>query len=291
MRRAILLLLAACDEALDQRLSIVEDTRILAIVAEPAEVRPGDPVTYGALIASPDGPIRDPATWSYCIAGKPPTEDNVVAPPCLGEESIIPLGASLIVSAAIPDDACRVFGPEAPDVGYRPRDPDPSGGYFQPIRADYADARAFGLSRITCILPDAPAEIAHRYQLEYAANVAPGILPLQIFDGDRMVERDAVPANTTLRFVAGWPPDAAESYLYYDRATATLVTRRESLRVSWYATGGSFAVDASGIAEGAEATSVETTYRSPAAGTTWVWLVLRDSRGGLATETIELTVQ
>jgi hypothetical protein len=101
----------------------------------------------------------------------------------------------------------------------------------------------------------------------------------------------SVPAGATVTLVASWPTDAVESYLYFDPQSQTLVTRREAMRVSWFATGGSLAVDASAVGELDDATSASTTWRAPeTAGPAWLWLVLRDSRGGIATQTIELTV-
>jgi hypothetical protein len=73
-----------CNDALDQRLAIIDQPRVLAVIAEPAEAHPGDMVSYRAVVASPDGPVSDPPAWAYCTAPKPPTEDNVVSADCLG---------------------------------------------------------------------------------------------------------------------------------------------------------------------------------------------------------------
>ncbi len=294
MRFAVLLLLAGCEAALDQRLAIVTEPRILAITAEPAEAKPGAMVTFGALVASPNGTLAVPPHWAFCIAGKPPTEDNAVAPACLadGGDAIAPLATQLAITAMLPADGCEKFGPDVPSTGFRPRDPDPTGGYYQPIRADVGDVRAFGLSRITCKLPTAPADVAHDYLTNYAPNISPSLDVLQLeVAGTRMPE-DAVPAGADVTLVAGWPVAAAETYLYYNQDTQRLDTRRESLRVSWFATAGSIEVDSSGVDEASTATSVSTTWHAPTTpGTVWMWLVIRDSRGGLATQTIELAVR
>jgi len=58
MRVAITLLaLAACNDALDQRLAIVDAPRVLAIVSDPAEAKPGATVAFTAIVGGPDGPI------------------------------------------------------------------------------------------------------------------------------------------------------------------------------------------------------------------------------------------
>lgn len=276
MKRLVLLLaIAGCDDALDQRLSLVDEPRILAVTADPAEAKPGTMVSYAALIASPDGTVADPLAWSYCIAGKPPTEDNAVSPFCLGDVSIVALGTAPSVTATLPLDVCRVFGPEVPDVGYRPRDPDPSGGYYVPVRADHDDQRAFGLSRITCLLPDVTAEVQRAYAQDYRANVAPVLLE-PVFP--------PVAAGSSTELAIAWTPESVETYLYYDRASGELIERAETLRASWYATAGEFAADATD--------APANTFRAPPTpGPVHVWIVLRDSRGGIATRAVDLTIE
>ena len=57
--------LGACVEDLP-RANFVEDTRVLAIVAEPPQVEPGDTVHLTALIANPKArPLR--LAWSVCL--------------------------------------------------------------------------------------------------------------------------------------------------------------------------------------------------------------------------------
>jgi hypothetical protein len=285
-----------CNSPLDQRLAIIDQPRILAITAEPPEAKPGAMVTYGALVAAPDGPAAVAPSWAYCTAPKPPTEDDIVAPGCLGDTQVVDLGAAATVTGKLPANDCALYGPDTPPGNFRPRDPDATGGYFQPVRADTAlggaDVVAFGLSRITCNLPTAPTTVAHAYQLGYVANANPTLSALALTDATgAAIATDAIPAGTTVTLVASWPTDAVESYLYYDALSETLVTRREAMQVSWYATGGSIAVDASAVTEDDPSTSVSTTWQTPAAGPAWLWLVLRDSRGGIATQTIAVTVQ
>ncbi|MEO8846071.1 MAG: hypothetical protein ABI591_12470 [Kofleriaceae bacterium] len=291
----ILAITLGCNSPLDQRLALVDQPRVLAITAEPPEAKPGVMVTYGVLVAAPDGPAVVAPSWAYCTAPKPPTEDDIVAPACLGDTQIVDLGAAATVTGTLPADDCALYGPDTPPGNFRPRDPDATGGYFQPVRATAtfggAELVAFGLSRITCNLPTAPTTVAHDYQLHYVGNTNPTLLPLVLGDaGGAALAIDAVPAGTTVTLVASWPATAVENYLYYDASSETLVTRREAMHVSWYATGGSIAVDASAVDEAAPATTVSTTWQTPAAGSAWLWVVLRDSRGGIATQTIAVTL-
>jgi hypothetical protein len=281
-RRALAaVLLAACDDGLDQRLAIIDQPRVLAVIAEPAEAHPGDPVTYRAVIASPEGPVDAAPAWSYCTAPKPPTEDNAVSAACLDPASLVALGTGPTVTAVLPRTGCLQFGPETPPGDFRPRDADATGGYYQPIRLDADGLLAFGLSRITCHLPTAPGDVVHDYDVRYAANANPTLDPLVV---------PALPADRDVTLTASWPASAVETYLAYDPESRTLVTRREAMRLSWFATAGTLAVDASAVPEASDARAVSTTWHTPAAGAAQLWLVLRDSRGGLAAQTLRVTV-
>ena len=185
---------------------------------------------------------------------------------------------------AVPETAARNGGARPVPFrggGFRPRDPDPTGGYYQPVRADAGDAGlAFGFTRITCGLAGAPGDVAHEYQTSYVANANPVLHPLVV---------GTVTAGADIPITASW--DEPETYLYYDPASQTLVTRREAMRVSWFASAGTLPVDATAVDEDDPATTVSTTWHAPAvAGPAWLWVVLRDSRGGLATLAVAVTV-
>ncbi|MDB4963056.1 MAG: hypothetical protein JWP01_3055 [Myxococcales bacterium] len=285
MRRAVVAMLglsAACADPLDQRLAIIDQPRVLAVIAEPAEARPGAMVGYSAVIASTEGPVTAPPSWAYCTAPKPPTEDNAVSTGCIDDEALIVLGTAPTVTGALPADGCIRFGPDVPPGGFRPRAADASGGYYQPVRVIADALLAFGLSRITCKLPTAPGEVALAYDRGYVANANPELEPVSL---------DRVPAETAVSLTAAWPASSVETYLYYDPMSQTLIDRREAMRVSWFATGGTIDVDASAVGEDDDATTVSTTWHTPAAGTAWLWFVLRDSRGGIAVEARSITVE
>lgn len=283
MRRAALVLaLAACDDPLDQRLAIVRAPRVLAVIGEPAEARPDERVSYRAVLAGPDGPLDAAPSWAFCAAPKPPTEDNAVSAACVAGEQLAPLGTAAAVSARLPSNGCLQFGPETPPGDFRPRDADATGGYYQPVRAEAGDLLAFGLTRITCHLASAPGDVARAYDQTYVANANPTLDPIALA---------AVPADRDVLLTASWPASAVESYLYFDPAAQRLITRREAMRVSWFATGGALAVDASAVGEDDEVRTVATTWHTPAAGPVQLWLVLRDSRGGIAVQTARIDVR
>ena len=284
MMLVVLVMLAACEPSLDQRLAIVKEPRVLAIVSAPAEVKPGASASYSIVVGSPDGAVAAVPAWSLCTAPKPPTEDNAVSAACTDDpDALAPIATAPTATATIPTNACMLFGPDVPPGGFRPRDPDPTGGYYQPVAADATGELAFGFTRITCNLAGAPPDVAHDYQTMYVANENP-TLAVDV--------PPTIAAGSTVTITASWPADAAEAYLYYDPQSQTLVTRREAMRVSWFATGGTLPVDASAVAEDDPATSLSTTWRAPSTpGPAYLWIVLRDSRGGIATQAVAVTIQ
>jgi len=289
VRRVLLslpLALAGCDDALDQRLAIVDEPRVLAVIAEPAEAKPKAEVRYTIVTASPDGPLDTDPAWAYCTSPKPPTEDNAVPVPCVAGEGLIELGSGPTATGTLPADGCLAYGPDTPPGGFRPRDADSTGGYYQPVRAELGPAGllAFGLSRITCKLPGAPADAARRYDLEYVANTNPILEVLE-------PAGSSVPADSDVTLTASWPAEAAETYLFFDIASQSLIDRREALRVSWFATGGTLPVDATLVGEDELATTASTVWHTPAAGPAFLWIVLRDSRGGIAARELAITVE
>jgi hypothetical protein len=289
--------LAGCEAALDQRLADVTAPRVLAITATPAEAAPGATVSLTALVVGPDGPRADVPSWAFCAAPTPSTEPNPVADGCLTDpRQVRPLGAAVTLSTTLPDDACLLFGPATKPGGFRPRDPDPTGGYYQPVRATITTADgaliALGEPRITCDLALAPAALVQAYRVGYVANAGPVIAGVELSAGGVVIDPAAAPRDAEVTVTARWPPASAETYLRYDPTAVALVTAREALRASWFTTAGHLAVDATLVGEEDPATSAATTYRTPATlGPAWLWVVLRDSRGGIATAQVALQVQ
>lgn len=85
----------------------------------------------------------------------------------------------------------------------------------------------------------------------------------------------------------------SEPYVYFDPVTRGLVERHESMRVAWFATGGSFDADRTGRDEDEHATpSSDDVWTAPdAAGTVHLWVVLRDARGGIDWKAFVVDVQ
>src|ERR1700722_9837587 len=125
---------ATCVPALGPGDSLITSTRILAVRADPAEAAPGASVTFTSFVAGPGGTVTGADIgWSFCPAPKPLTEDNVVSNACLGSGSLVAAGAGPSTVAKTPTDGCSVFGPDTTSSAFRPRDPDGTGGYYQPL--------------------------------------------------------------------------------------------------------------------------------------------------------------
>ncbi len=351
--------IAACKPNFDERASEVRNYRILAIRAEPAEwVKVIDPDTgtaklasYSALVVNPLGTLpSEQLQWAFCTLPKPLTELNDVSIACFEQSAdyIMSLGDGPNVSAAIPDNACRQFGPDTPeDQAYRPADPDGTGGYYQPIRALYYPTDdlvvpALGKARIKCGLPGASQEQTSIYNRTYHLNGNPTIDSLVAIraSGETPVvaredQADAAPLvvgpSESLDLRAAWaacpatdacgdgycgPTESkdgessaggcaadcspektcagAERYMAFDLETRALRERRESMRLSWFVAqgGGIVRDDRTGATE--EETTVATTnrYTAPAVpGDYPLWLVLRDSRGGVGWKSYVVRVQ
>jgi hypothetical protein len=71
-----------------------------------------------------------------------------------------------------------------------------------------------------------------------------------------------------------------------------LLVNRESMRVSWYSNAGSFQDDRTGRSESEFETNTDNIWTAPdTAGVVTVWVVLRDSRGGIAWRSYRIQVQ
>lgn len=299
-----LVLLGACEPELDQRLSIIDEPRVLAVISEPAETRPQTQAVHRVHLAGPDGTITTAITWAFCTEPKPPTEDNVVNARCLGN-AVRELGTSAeSITAITPVDSCMRFGPDVSSGDYRPRSPDLTGGYYQPIRvtlpAELGAAVTFASHRISCNLANAPVDVVRQYRERYVANINPP--PPAIVRADGAILATAR-AGERVDLLATWQAGSAEAYVSYQQSSASLLDRREGLRVSWYATAGELCSDATGrteqeLAEGlgadeqAPAGDSANCWRAPdEPGRATLWIVLRDSRGGssIFQQTIDVT--
>ncbi len=255
--------------------------------SEPAEVYPGESVRLDLTIADRTGPITTASVdWAFCSAPKPPTENNVISDRCLRDEVRSIGGNGLAVMARVPVDACALFGPELPpsaagDMVPRPRDPDRSGGFYQPVRARVLGLTAIGLVRIRCGLSGASQETAAAFRARYLPNRNPSGGPLSATEEETPISLAAVPAGHSIRFALAVSEDSRESFLWFDPTDQELKLVPEQLRVSWLAGQGSFLRSAT-THDAADSHTIHNEWIAPEqAGPVMLWTVLRDSRGGV----------
>jgi hypothetical protein len=289
-----------CVPEFDDDTTFVAAPRVLAVRADPAEVRErvDETTAFTALVAGPEGSTAPEPFWSLCLDRKPLSELGPVSQRCLasaepGAEIAEPLGSGLTVAAPIPEDACQLFGPQRPDPkpgepAGRPVDPDPTGGFYQPVVA-WLDATAvLGAVRLGCPLRDI------EFNRRYRPNTNPELSSFEVLRADGSVVALASGAGeepeltlspgerVTLRTT--WPycpavdvcgdgicgPDedqtscqeagddcaeprgcsGAERYAFFDALEQSVSDRWEALTVSYYATGGEFDAPRSSGSEG-----------------------------------------
>jgi hypothetical protein len=199
---ALLALLSGCVPDFGVDLSAISEPKLLAIASSPAELKGGETTTFSALLAVPPGRSAPPVSWSVCLERKPLTELGPVNPACLdtgGDAERIELGQGQSVTATLPEDACRLFGPLRPmqtadGPAGRPVDPDITGGFYQPVVTSLAGEVALGAVRIDCDPANLNREDALRFRAEYRVNENPRIAALTYGVGDEPAER-ALPSN------------------------------------------------------------------------------------------------
>jgi hypothetical protein len=234
------------------------------------------------------------------------------------------IGEGLETEGEMPSDACRLFGPDRPppkdgEPAGRPVDADPTGGYYQPLRVlnTENDTAALYEARIECGLPGAGQAATVSFNQQYLPNSNPVIDTLRITSaGDEPLaiageeEPTRVRPGAALSLELRWnecdplepceedcePPPAcegAESYIYYDPLTRTVSPRRESMRVSWFSTGGTFRDARTGRTEQeADTTDSPNVWTAPSSeGDVSLWVILRDDRGGTTWQTYSLRVE
>jgi hypothetical protein len=208
-----------CTPSFSERPSVVTDYRVLAVQSEPAEwqrvldpdTNEAKPATYRALVTNPLGTVSDASLeWTFCTLPKPLTELNDVNIACFQNDPsfTVPVGQGAAVSAAVPESACRNFGPDVPEnQAFRPADPDVTGGYYQPLRVLYrptpeALVPTFAKVRIRCGLAGASQEQVASYNRGYHLNTNPRIA--SIAAGDRVLTTlEADPAAAPLVMAPG----------------------------------------------------------------------------------------
>lgn len=300
-------LLVACAPTLDDPGSRVTSRRVLAVRFEPAEAAPGESVRAIALVADPRSPDGAVVTWSWCDARPSLSSLAPASPRCLVDGAWQhDAGAGAEVATSMPMSACSVFGPDPPDTaqgeGARPFDPDATGGYQAPLRVTVDATAALSFARVRCNLAGATREQSAEFTRRYRANANPAFEAIERVEGGvaTALEGDTlrVRAGASVALRVRWPAresDAAcggaERYVMFDPTSRALVGRREAMRVSWYASGGSFRDVRTGRDRDDLARESDNAFTAPATPSeSLAWVVLRDERGGVAWRALRVVV-
>lgn len=313
---ALLLLAVGCVPTFDDNLPLVQKPIVLSVQSEPAEAAPNQQVQLTALVATPDVGAAEPVvTWGLCVARKPLTELGPVNPVCIqppgaGKSFILPLGFDSSVVATIPPDACRLFGPSLPEPmngepAGRPVDPDPTGGFYQPVVVTLRETgvTSLGAVRIFCPPSGLDQELGVAFNTNYRTNQNPILDSIAVLGSGTAEPLPSEPEalrvspRQTLQFRANWSacpttPECgdgicgaledksncstdcavpkgctgAEPYAYFNSDSRSIETRHESIRVSWFATAGRFENAVTGRDEDEfTLTSTENTWVAPEA--------------------------
>lgn len=316
------LAMTGCLPNLDTDLSRVDRATVLAVRATPAEAAPGATFELEALFVDADGPLdASGIAWSLCTARRPLAELGPVASDCAtGREDVLEaIGVGATVTATMPADACRRFGPEPPmntdgQSNGRPVDPDATGGYAQPVILKVPDASPrttlYG-TRITCGLAGAKQEQSAEYRMRHRPNASPALDVVRVrIDGGAPVDIDvtqplSVSRGAEVDVTVGWPgcpalctDDCAEAvdcagaepYLYFDPISLKLRERTEAISLAWYATAGAWDDERTGRAEGGPSWSHNVWIAPEELGEAFLWIVIRDDRGGTSWTQLQVAI-
>jgi hypothetical protein len=223
---AALVFTVGCQPDFPDRSSAVTDTRILAVRSDPAEAKPGAAVSFKALVVSPNGVMADAKIdWAFCSLQHAISDENDIASSCfvLKSDYLVSLGAAApTAKGKLPANGCRQFGPDLPEAlpgqpPGRPTDPDPTGGYYQPVRLILPDGAGFvlgaGTTRLECGLPGATVDALVAFKKSYRANenptfasvVALGSPPRPLTEDDGKTKPLVVGRGEVLHLEAAWP--------------------------------------------------------------------------------------
>ena len=312
----------SCVPDLNVKASRVDQTRVVAVRATPAEATPGQMVNWQAVVVAPlQHQANTQIQWALCQAPRNPSDSITVTMTCLGDPDVpgpalgdggvtpptvtsLPGMTGSVAQAVIPSDACRKIGPEVSAMGaggvkQRPPDADITGGYQLPLRLVAFDASggdprvdvSFDRQRVHCNLANAPAEAARDYAKRYKANQNPELQAIALAgvvgaaDGSA---RYQVPRGTKIPVQLLWPDAARETYVLFDPVQRAVVERTETLDVSWYTNGGEFERDRTTQDGDAPSSSNTLVLDQGAVGPVTLWVVLRDERGGVGAGTLTI---
>ncbi|HEY6876886.1 MAG TPA: hypothetical protein VI299_02660 [Polyangiales bacterium] len=182
--------------------------------------------------------------------------------------------------------------------------------------------------RIYCGLAGVPPEVSVEFATRYHANANPSISELRVTRASGTSTLAAgqpleLAANERVELELAWPacpladvcgddvcgPEETatscggdcqpakgcagqERFMFYDRLRSELVVQREAMRVAWYASHGTYEDERTGAEAESSDNGTRNAFQAPASALTGtLWMVLRDSRGGVGFRTQPLIVR
>jgi len=224
-----------CKPDLDETISIVTTPRVLAVRSETmpsvpagqpeAEGKPSEALTLTALYVDQSGVVTPSVLeWAFCDERKPLAELGPVSPLCayLSGSWFTPLGVGSEVVGALPADGCAQFGPDPVQQPQqppeRPVDPDPTGGYYQPVRllgpGSTGPEVTIAETRIVCPINSPSPDISAAFTQRYHRNTNPVVAALRVKGASvpwSSAEQAGAPPNQVavgqrVELEVSWPP-------------------------------------------------------------------------------------
>jgi hypothetical protein len=237
---------------------------------------------------------------------------------------LVPLGSGTIVRGAVPSNACSLFGPQLPETGRPVDPDLTGGFYqplrlLLPLESDFY---ALGQTRLVCTLSGVTQAQSREFVQRDRRNYNPALTRLVARGAAGSNELSSAEPLTVapgeeLRLDAEWPfcelddvcgdglcgidetrqscPEdcteplppgcaGAERYVAFDPESRTIVPRREAVTISWYSNAGKYANERTGAGETDTANASFNVWTAPGSGQATLWIVIRDSRGGVGFE-------
>ena len=273
----LLFSMLACAQPLVDEPWRITAPRVIGVVVEPAEIDPGGSVSLRAVVAAPGGPVDDAQLrWARCDEQRPFSQNEAITLTCLERVSTAEFG-STAAQVAIPANACAVFGPDVARAGDRPRDPDATGGYYQPVGLELEGQRSFVFVRLRCDPANVSYATAQAFRLAAKPNTNPSFSLTARVNGEA-IDWSSLPSGAEIELGADWSASPEEAFPYVDPSTFELRTQVERYDVSWFVTEGAVGHARSSVGQGR--------WALPSTrGEATLWAVLRDNRGGSAVVT------
>ena len=234
---------------------------------------------------------------------------------------LVPLGSGNTVTGTVPSNACSLFGPQLPETGRPVDPDLTGGFYqpLRLLLPLESDSYALGQTRLVCTLSGVSQAQSREFVQRDRRNYNPALArliargaagssdlsgsePLTVAPGEQLTleaewsfceladvcgdglcgideTRQSCPEECTDPLPPGCA--GAERYVAFDPESRAIVSRREAITVSWYSNAGKYANERTGAGEDDTSNVSSNAWTAPGSGEARLWVVIRDSRGGV----------